>query len=300
MKQTILTARDGYALDVHVFDVKNAKAVIQVIHGMEEHQGRYEPFIDFLNKNGFSVVSSNMRGHGENAKVLGFFKEKKGYRELIADQKLITKFIKEKFVGLPVYIFAHSMGTIITRVLLQENSSDYEKVVFSGYPNYQVGAHFGKFIAGIIKFFTRATYKSKFINKLSVGVFNKHIENPKTDVDWICHNEDTIKAYLKDPLCGFGFTVSAFSDLFNLVILMHKPKYYKNVNANLKLLLLRGVDDPCVGGDKGAKDSFDVLKKAGFKDIKCIAYENMRHEIINEKDNEKVYADVREFLSKKQ
>ena len=59
LKKQFIKARDGYNLELHIFEVPNAKAVVQVIHGMEEHQGRYEKFIKFLNENGFSVVSSD-------------------------------------------------------------------------------------------------------------------------------------------------------------------------------------------------------------------------------------------------
>lgn len=287
----------GYKLDVHIFEVENAKAVVQIIHGMEEHQGRYEKFVKFLNENGFSVVSSDMRGHGTSAEFLGYFKDKKGYIELIEDEKSITKFIKERFKNLDIYIFAHSMGTIITRVLLQENSKDYKKVVLSGYPYYQIGAHFGIIVANIIKVFKGAKYKSKLLSKLSVGAFNKVIKKPKTKCDWISHNEENIKEYINDPYCGIGFTCSAYNDLFHLVILMHKYKLYNNVNKDLELLLLRGLDDPCVGGDKGAKDSYEILKKAGFNKIKTIDYPNMRHEILAEKDNLKVYHDVIDFIT---
>lgn len=295
MERTLIEARDGYKLDLHIFKVENAQAVIQIIHGMEEHQERYEDFIKELNKNGFSVVSSDMRGHGVSAEYLGHFKEKKGYKELIEDQKIITNFIKEQFKDLPIYLFAHSMGTIITRVLLQENSQEYKKVVLSGYPNYQNGAYLGILMANIIKTFRGSKYKSKFISHLSVGTFNKAIKNPKTKCDWICHNEETIKAYREDPYCGIGFTCSAFCDLFHLVIMMHKPKLYYNVNQEIKLLLLRGMDDPCTGGDKGAKDSYKVLSKAGFNRIQTIDYPDMRHEILAEKNNQKVYEDITNF-----
>ena len=283
MEKIFINSRDGYKLDVHIFKAENPKAVIQIIHGMEEHQERYENFIEQLNKNGFAVVSSNMRGHGSSAEYLGYFKEKDGYKELIEDQKVITNFIKEEFEGYPIYIFAHSMGTIITRVLLQENSQEYKKVLLSGYPNYQNGAHFGILVANILKKFKGPKYKSKFISSLSVDSFNKKIKNPKTKCDWICHNEETVKKYIEDPYCGIGFTCSAFCDLFHLVIMMHKSKLYNNVNKELELLLLRGLDDPCPGGDKGAQDSKQVLYKAGFNKIQSIDYPNMRHEILAEK-----------------
>lgn len=272
---------------------------MQIIHGMEEHQERYEKFIKVLNENGFSVVSSDMRGHGISAEFLGYFKDKKGYIELIEDQKSITKFIKERFKGRDIYIFAHSMGTIITRVLLQKNSKDYRKIILSGYPYYQSGAHFGIIIANIIKAFKGPKYKSKLLSKLSVGAFNKFIKSPKTKCDWISHNEENIKEYINDPYCGIGFTCSAYNDLFHLVILMHKCKLYSNVNKNLEILLLRGLDDPCVGGDKGANDSYEILKKAGFNIIKTIDYPNMRHEILAEKDNKTVYNDSINFLQNK-
>ncbi len=297
MKKVIIDAKDGYKLEVHIFEVENAKAVIQIIHGMEEHQERYENFIKVLNDNGFSVVSSDLRGHGINCKDLGFFKEKDGYKELISDQRIITKYIKENFKDVPIYIFAHSFGTIITRVLIQSDSKNYEKIVLSGYPNYQIGAHFGIVVSNIIKMIRGPKYKSKLLSSLSIDTFNKSINNPKTNCDWVCNNEETVRKYIEDPYCGIGFTCSAFNDLYNLVILMHKTKLYNDVNKDMKLLLLRGLEDPCTGFDKGAKDSYDILKKAGFNDIKSIEYQKMRHEILAEKDNEIVYKDILKFFS---
>ena len=298
MEKIVLKATDGYELDVHVFKVEKPKAVVQLVHGMEEHQERYEKFVNFLNDNGFSVVTSNMRGHGENAPTLGYFKDKGGYKLLISDQLTITNYIKQNFKGLPIYIFAHSMGTIITRVLLQENSGLYSKVVLSGYPNYQAATGMGILLTNVIKFFKGAKYKSKLVNKLSVGSFNKQIKNPKTSVDWVCANEETVKNYIADPLCGFGFTVSAFNDLFNLVKLMHQPKRYVNVNTALPLLLLCGANDPCVGGKKGSADSINTLKKAGFAYITSKTYDGMRHEILNETENALVYTDTLAFYNK--
>lgn len=299
MEQSYITAKDGYLLEAHIFEARNPKAAVQIIHGMEEHQGRYEAFAAFLNENGFSVVSSDMRGHGKSAKDPGYFKDKGGYLELIEDQRAVTRLVKERFPDLPVYIFAHSMGTIITRVLLQQHSNDYEKVVLSGYPNYRKGARFGIFLANTLKAVMGAKYKSRLISSLSVGAFNKDVKNAKTSCDWISHNKKNVRSYIEDPYCGIGFTCSAFSDLFHLVVKMHNPGLYQNVNKEMPLLLLRGLDDPCTGGDKGSADSCRILSKAGFLNIRRIDYPNMRHEILQEKDCQKVYNDVENFFSMK-
>lgn len=297
MKKYKLTANDQYSLSVHTFDIAHPKAVIQIIHGMEEHQERYEKFATFLNENGFTVVSSDLRGHGISAPYLGFFREKNGDKALIADQVKIRRFIMRKYPDIPVYLFAHSMGTIISRVLLQKHSHEYKKVVLSGYPNFQTGVYFGLFYASVIQTFRGADYKSKFLQNLTVGIFNHSINNPQTKADWICCNPDTVKAYLNDSYCGIGFTCSAFKDLYHLVIKMHQPENYKNIQKSLPILLLRGTEDPCVGKEKGAEDSLYILKTAGFLNITKIDYPNMRHEILNEINYKKVYCDIVEFYS---
>lgn len=295
MEALFLPAADGYKLDVHIFAVDQAKAVVQLVHGMEEHQERYEPVVEFLNQHGYSVVTADLRGHGHHATDLGYFAERDGYRLLIADQQQITNFISERFKNLPIYLLAHSMGTIITRVLLQTDSQKYQKVVLSGYPNYQSGAKFGIMVANLTKALHGAKYKSKFIQNLSVGAFNKKIKNPQTDCDWVCANPTALQAYRNDPLCGFGFTCSAFGDLFHLVTLMHQPKRYVNVNTALPFLMLRGADDPCTGSDKGAADSQKTLRRAGFANLTIIDYPAMRHEILNEVNRQKVYDDILAF-----
>lgn len=296
MERVFVKSSDGYSLDLHVFEVKDAKAAIQIVHGMEEHQERYEPFIRFLNESGYSVVSSDLRGHGASAPSLGFFKKTKGYERLLDDQRHITRFIGNRYVGKPIIIFAHSFGTVITRVLLQTDSENYSRVILSGYPNFQWAAHLGVGVANMIIALRGPHYKSSFLQRLSIGAFNRQIKNPDTDVDWVAHDRETVRAYIADPLCGFGFSSSAFRDLYHLVIMMHDAKRYHDVNREMPILMMRGEDDPCVGGDKGAADSRDVLERAGFNDIRQICYSGMRHEILNETDHRKVYADVLAFL----
>lgn len=76
MENIVLKASDGYALSLAVFESEHPRGYIQIIHGMEEHKERYEAFAEQLRQAGFTVVTSDMRGHGEHAPKLGFFKEK--------------------------------------------------------------------------------------------------------------------------------------------------------------------------------------------------------------------------------
>lgn len=296
MESVTIKARDGYKLCLHIFETKNPRGYVQIIHGMEEHQERYELLAARLNAAGYTVVSSNIRGHGENAPVLGYFGEEKGYYHLLADQIIITAYIRRRFQTEKVIIFAHSMGTIIARNLLQSQSQNYSKVVLSGYPCNNPAAGFGIFLTEIIKKCRGGSYYSRMIQKMAIGTFNNKIPNRKTDFDWISVNEENVYAFRDDPYCGHGFRVSAFNDLFRLVRNMARVENYRRVNRNLPILAVRGEDDPCTGGKKGSRESLDTLRQAGFVHIRTISYRNMRHEILNEKDNERVYEDIVGFL----
>ena len=282
MKNVIICSVDGYELSLNIYPAQNQKGVVQIIHGMQEHQNRYHILANYLNSIGYSVVSSDIRGHGSNAKELGYFAEKDGYKLVLEDQKVITDYIKVALNVDKVIIFAHSMGTIITRNLLQTESNNYKKVILCGYPNYQFAVNFGVIIGKIIRTFKGGIYYSKLLSDLSVGSFNKQIKNPRTNLDWLSYNEENIDKYIEDPLCGFPFKTSAFIDLFTMLSNMNKKNNFKNIN-NIPLLLLAGTCDPCVGGVRGRKSSIDALYKVGFTNIVEINYKDMP-EIISSKN----------------
>lgn len=299
MKSVTLTAKDGYKLSLGIYEADNMKGCIQLIHGMEEHKERYGDFAERLCQAGYTVVTSDMRGHGEDAPLLGFFREEKGAKYLLTDQMLITRYIKKRFGVDQVSLFAHSMGTIIARNLLQTRSMDYDRVVFSGCPCYpgKLQICMGRFLAGVISMIKGPDYFSKLLQNISTGSFNRHIKNPQTEVDWLSFNRDNISSYKEDPYCGHGFRASAFYDLFTLVERMNHPENYRNVNAYLPILIACGREDPCTGFSKGVLHSASVLQKAGFEKVSIHFYAGMRHEILNEKDHEKVYADVISFYN---
>ena len=86
-REVTLASKDGYELALRVYDTAKPKAVVKVIHGMEEHQGRYTPFAEFLQKHGYTVVTADMRGHGEHALTLSHIADRDGARLLIEDEE---------------------------------------------------------------------------------------------------------------------------------------------------------------------------------------------------------------------
>ena len=91
MENIVINSIDGYELSLNIYPIENQIGVVQIIHGMQEHQNRYITLANYLNSLGYSVVSSDIRGHGANANNLGYFAEKGGYKLVLEDQKVITE-----------------------------------------------------------------------------------------------------------------------------------------------------------------------------------------------------------------
>ena len=283
-EEIIIPSRDLYSLNVRIFE--------------EEHQNRYVDFAEFLVKNGYTVVTADMRGHGKNAPKLSHIADKNGHKLLLEDEEVILDYIKSKFQDLPIVLLGHSMGTIIARNVLQKHSKEYSKVVLSGYPNPNGASGIAVFLSAFIGLFKGRKGYSKMINDLVLGSFAKAVPDAKTPCDWLSYNEENVQNYLKDPLCGEMFTIGSFNALFHLLGNMAKPGKYKNVREHLPILLISGKDDPCTGGEKGRNASLKVLQRAGFKKVEVETIPMMRHEILLENDNQKTYKLILDFLNK--
>lgn len=299
MEKIIIPSKyDALPISAILYDIPDPKGIVQIVHGMKEYQERYEPFAKFLNEEGYVVLTSNLRGHGPDAEILGYMEGKKPWDALVLDQVTLSEYLKTTYPNHKLYLFAHSMGTIISRNLIQKNSDLYEKVILSGVPAYQKATFMGIFIANLIGLFKGNKHISKFLTNLTDGSFSKAVKNAKTPVDWLSYNEENVEFFLTSPYCNIPFTISAYKALYHLVWGMHKHNRYIVIAPNKPILLLVGKDDPCPLGQKGLKHSMNTLKKAGYKNIGLKIYENMRHEILNEYDHDRVYKDVLDFLEK--
>lgn len=297
-QELTLPARDGYALSLRIYETREPKAVVKCIHGMEEYQDRYQYFAEKLQAEGYTVVTADLRGHGPKAPILSHIADRDGHLRLLEDEETILEMIHGRWTGVPVVLFGHSMGTIIARVFLQKRSREFRKVVLSGYPNPNSAAGAGIALTGILSAFKGAKGFSGLVDGMVLGPFSKAVAGAKTPQDWLSVNEENVRRYVEDPLCGARFTLGSYNALFRMIDLMNKPENYRDVRKDLPILLISGRGDPCTGGEKGRQDSLDILQKAGFSELTVVTLDGMRHEILNENRRDEVCRDIIEFLDK--
>ena len=285
-------------LAVTVYRPKSkAKACVEIIHGMQEHRKRYDEFACYLRDNGYGVITFDLPGHGETAegKMLGWFGKKNGWDMLLSCVQEMFLLAKKEFPYTPVFVLGHSMGSILARCWMQDHD-EAAGIILSGPPNYNEWCVPGLAVAGAIKMVKGAKGHSKTLDKLVTGVFNDGIENPKTPIDWLSYNEETIRQYMGDPLTGVPFTIQGYIDEIGGLVRMHDVKRYRKVKKDLPIILLSGKDDPVPGGMEGLTDSIETLQKAGYGDVSCRIYEHMRHEILNSLSKYIVWQEIRDWM----
>ena len=96
------------------------RGVVQIVHGVAEHMGRYEDTARYLTEHGFAVCGEDHLGHGLTAEggTFGYFGPKNGWDTVVQDVHQLRQRMGERFPGLPYFILGHSMGSFLTRTYL--------------------------------------------------------------------------------------------------------------------------------------------------------------------------------------
>ncbi|HCY07205.1 MAG TPA: hypothetical protein DHS57_08195 [Erysipelotrichaceae bacterium] len=276
------------------------KGAILIIHGMSEHRKRYHAFARYLSDKGYGVITYDQIGHGESVNdesELGYFGKKKGYESLVYYAYKLSLETKNIFKDVPFYVFGHSMGSIIARSLLKKHSEIIDGVILSGPPFYQSAVKGGMALAKLLSVIKGDKERSQILRNLTLGVYEKAV---KSDVKnaWLSFNEENVKKYNEDELCGFNFTNKGYYDMLSGLVDMHDVKGYKVTNPMLPILIIAGKEDPAIGKDKGLNITVNDLRRAGYDNIEVKLYENSRHEVLLDNEYKLVYDDVIEYLNK--
>ena len=136
-KFTLESQSDGLCIAAACIAPEKPIAAVQLVHGMCEHKERYYPLMDFLASKGFACVIHDHRGHGESIKDrddLGYF-YKGGYRAAVEDVRLVTMWAKNEFPGLELFLFGHSMGSLIVRTYTKSYDSLISGLIVCGSPS---------------------------------------------------------------------------------------------------------------------------------------------------------------------
>lgn len=279
------------------------KAVLQIVHGMAEYVDRYHDFAVKMAEKGFVVVGNDHLGHGLSVPeggTYGYFCENDSATVVVRDVHRLKKLTQQEYPGLPYFIMGHSMGSFITRNYLCKYGTGINgAIIMSTGMQKKVLVSSARKMAAIQKALHGSKYVSKVLDKAAFGKYNKMIENAKTTSDWLSRDEKKVEAYIKDPLCGFTFTVNGFQTLFELMWRLYKQENLVHMPKELPVMFVAGAADPVGDYFEGVERAVTSFKDVGMQDITVKKYEKCRHELLNELEQEQVAEDILGWLLEK-
>lgn len=262
------------------------RGVILVCHGLAEHSRRYARFAASLSASGYHVYVHDHRGHGETTAPdapLGRFAARNGADAVIADVMAMRDMAAGEHPGLPLLLFGHSMGGLISLNTVVEHPEAFSGVAVWN-SNFAAGLP-GRAAQGILaveKMLLGSDVPSAMLPKLTFQAWGKAIKGHRTLFDWLSHIPAEVDAYIADPLCGFDASVSLWQDIFELTYRAPTANRISRLRPNFPLNLVGGGEDPATNGGKAINWLANHLKNAGLSRITTEIYQNARHETLND------------------
>lgn len=277
-----------------------ARGIYHIVHGMTEHIKRYEDFMIFLAENGYIACGYDNLGHGYTAKndaELGYIAKKDGYKYLCADVREFADAIMNEYGKKEYILMGHSMGSFIARIAAVENIKP-DKLVIMGTGGKNPAAGAGIALASTIGFFLGDKHKSKLIDFIAFGSYNKKFGGKvKGDAFlWLTTDKKVRERYYADKFCAFRFTVSAIKDLITLIKISNSDEWYKKIDKSMPVLINSGMDDPVGNYAKGVLEVKMGLDEVGATSYVKL-YSGARHEILNEFCRDAVMKDILDFCN---
>lgn len=299
-----IPSKDGiHKLNSVIWKPKNSdkvKAVLQISHGMIEFIERYDEFATYLVQNGYAVVGHDHLGHGStvnNQDSWGYFVGKNASQIVVEDVYRVTCKIKEIFPNTKLILLGHSMGSFIARRYLMTYGKKLDAAIIMGtgsQPKAMIVG--GKLIISIWKLLYGDKHRSKSIEKVMFGAYNKRFSDNPMGKEWLTKDEKIRKWYCNEPGCSFLFTLNGYHLILETLGFIQKQSNIDRIPKKLPIYIVAGEDDPVGNYGKGVEHVYNVYKKTGIKDITMRLYENDRHEILNETDRQMVYKDILNWL----
>ena len=289
---------DELKLDVlEIYPISEPKGIIQFLHGMAEDKERYIEAMEFFSRHGYITLIHDHRGHGNSLRDKsdqGYFYDASG-TYIVRDAHDITQMIKAKYPGLPVFLFGHSMGALVALNYLKYCGHDIQKLILCGLPGNNILCSFAISMVNIMEKIKGEYHRSKLIQKLSVGSYDKKFKGENKNC-WLSADPENVRLYNASTNCGFTFTLNGFKNLFLLMKNAYDQNHWTITNPFLEILFIAGSQDPVIIDKELWRQTQIFLNQIGYKYVKAKMYHGMRHEILHEVRKEEVLQDILKFI----
>lgn len=108
-----LRCSDGKERNIHIWEPDTPKMVFLTVHGGMDHGGNYGLPALFFMEHGIVTLAHDQNGHDHHGPDHPTKVIIPNFDVFLDDLDLMVDWVKEHYAGLPIYILAHSMGSLI-------------------------------------------------------------------------------------------------------------------------------------------------------------------------------------------
>ena len=275
------------------------KAVLQIVHGIAEYIERYDDFARYLTEQGIVVVAEDHMGHGQSINgegIQGYFHG--GWFTAVEDTMTLLNSTRNAYPDIPYFLFGHSMGSFMARtVLCKYPDSGISAAIICG-TGWQSAAMLRAVIPVIDRVCkkTGETKPNATLQNLVFGSYNRRVEHPRTEFDWLSRDAKQVDAYIAHPKCGFIASAGLLREMMKGILFIEQPENLAAMNKDLPVFFIAGGDDPVGSYGKGVRKTAEAFQKAGMKKVSTRIYPLCRHEILNEINKAEIYEDISNWI----
>lgn len=278
------------------------KASVLIVHGMGESSERYLRFASGLTDSLYAGVAYDLRGHGRTARSVDELGNmgNGGFETAYKDLQCIASEMKRSNPELPIFLFAHSMGSMLAKGALYRDPSLFQAVILSGTTGPpRALLHLGKQIVKREIKRHGHLYQSAVLEKLSFGSYNRPFRPNRTGYDWLSRDRDEVDHYVADPLCGKILCAGSFYTMLLWILETHTPENLVKIPKDLPILVISGDRDPVGEMGKGIMQLERLYRRYGLRGVEMRLYKDARHELLHELNRDQVMMDIVEWMDQK-
>ena len=200
MKLIEATYKDNENAEIHYYKWipdTSIKGAVQISHGMAETAKRYQRLASHLTDEGYIVYANDHRGHGKTAgfiENIGYLGDNDGFKWLVNDMYQLSLIIKKENPSVPLFLFGHSMGSFLCQRYIELYGNEINGVILSG-TNGKQGPilNLGLLISRLEIILKGRKAKSKILNDMCFGGFNKNFNPARTEFDWLSRDTHEVR-----------------------------------------------------------------------------------------------------------
>ncbi len=257
---TMISSFDGMQLFLNREVAGDNTCVAVIVHGLCEHQGRYDYLAELFHQSGIGTYRFDHRGHGRSAGENAYYAD---FNDMLDDVNVVVEMAIAENPAKPVFLVGHSMGGFAVAL-------------------YGV-KHPAKRLAGIITS-GAVTYDNKRLISAMPRTLDPHLQLPNELGSGICSVPEVVAWYEQDPYNRKSFAVGL---CYALIAgwAWFRPRAQEFAYP---VLMLHGEADGLVS----VQDTYDFFAAAASKDRQMKIYGGLYHEIFNEYCRDEVIGDA--------